>query len=382
MLLTLFILMCGAAYLSLLGMKAGLAVLQARKDKPEAEPFMKLRTLTMLQPILSGDAKLEQMLAANLLSLPGQRFLWLCDAWDAEAIRVAEKLRAEHPGHQISILVCPDCPDGVNPKVFKLIHASSLVDTPFFAVLDDDTHLPSATASDLVLHAQDAMVATALPSYRESGGFAGSLLAQFVNNNSAMTYLALLPFCPPVSINGMCYVMKTEDIGVFATISRHLTDDLALAGAVKAAGGRIHQSSRAVCLTTDITGFPHYLRMMHRWYLFALLLMREQSPGYKVAIFALHGWQQCLLWVPLVVMVLRPSLRLAAFTVVVFVMRSFILQLMQASVFGKPIHRPLASLLSELLQPLHLVHAMVSRNIRWRSRSYRVFSSDRFKANE
>ncbi|RYD33214.1 MAG: hypothetical protein EOP87_11410, partial [Verrucomicrobiaceae bacterium] len=185
MLVTLFIILCCGLYLLLLGMKAVLAVLQARKDARADEPLLGLRTLTVLQPILSGDAKLERMLEGNLHSLPGQCFLWLCDAGDAEGVRVAEKLRAEHPAHQITIVLCPDCPERVNPKVFKLIHASALVDTPFFAVLDDDTHLPTATAADLLLHAQDAMIATALPSYRESGGFSGSLLAQFVNNNSA-----------------------------------------------------------------------------------------------------------------------------------------------------------------------------------------------------
>jgi ceramide glucosyltransferase len=379
MLVTLFIIACCGFYLLLLGVKAVLAVVQARKDAHEQEPLLKLRTLTVLQPILSGDEKLERMLESNLHSLPGQCFLWLCDARDTEAIRVTEKLRAAHPAHQITSVICPDCPDGVNPKVFKLIHASSLVETPFFAVLDDDTHLPSATAADLVMRAEDAMLSTALPSYRESGGFSGSLLAQSVNNNSAMICLALLPFCPPISLNGMCYVMKTGDIGMLMGIARHLTDDLALARAVKSAGGMIHQSSLPVFLTTHVIGFTHYLRMMHRWYLFALLLVREQHPTRQVVIFAFHGWHQLLLWVPLVFLVIRPSLRLAVFTLIVLLVRSFILQLMQAGVFGLPIHRPFASLISELLQPLHMVHALVDRRIRWRSRRYRVLSSDRFE---
>ncbi|MBX3741684.1 MAG: hypothetical protein KF712_11880 [Akkermansiaceae bacterium] len=382
MLVTLFIIACCGLYLLLLGMKAVLAVLQARKDAHAEEQLLKLRTLTVLQPILSGDEKLERMLASNLHSLPGQCFVWLCDEGDAEAIRVAETLRSAYPAHQITIVTCPECPDGVNPKVFKLIQASSMVETPFFAVLDDDTHLPAATAADLVMHAQDAMLSTALPSYRESGGFSGSLLAQFVNNNSAMTYLSLLPFCPPISLNGMCYVMKSGDIGLFPGIARHLTDDLALAGAVRSAGGVIHQSSLPVFLTTHINGFSHYLRMMHRWYLFALLLVREQHPARQVVIFAFHGWHQLLLWVPLVFLVIRPSVRLAVFTLIVFLVRSFILQLMQTGVFGTPIHRPFASLVSELLQPLHMVHALIDRRIRWRSRRYRVHASDRFVKDE
>jgi ceramide glucosyltransferase len=37
-------------------------------------------------------------------------------------------------------------------------------------------------------------------------------------------------------------------------------------------------------------------------------------------------------------------------------------------------------LLSELLQPLHLLHAALYRNIRWRTRRYRVRDNDRFSA--
>lgn len=373
---------CCAAYLILLGVKLILAVVQTRNDRATTADALKPETLTILQPILSGDVRLEEMLESNLLSLPEQRFLWLCDAWDVEGIRVAERLREKYPTCQITIQQCPDCPDRVNPKVFKLIHGSSLVDTPFFAVVDDDTHLPTVTAIDLVAHARVGMVATALPVYRASGGFSGALLAQFVNNNSAVTYLSLLPFCRPISINGMCYVMKHSDIGIFHRIPHHLTDDLALAGAVKEAGGTIYQSSRAVFLTTDIAGFRHYWRMMHRWYLFALLLLREQGMGYQFVIFALHGWHPLMLWIALIALVIQPSWAVVLVLAAMVVIRTFLLRMLQKEVFGKPVHQSTASIISELLQPLHLLHAFTNRNIRWRNRRYRVYSSDHFETNE
>lgn len=208
------------------------------------------------------------------------------------------------------------------------------------------------------------------------------LLSQFVNNNSAMTYLPLLPFFRPISLNGMCYVMKTGDIGIFRNISHHLTDDLALAGAVKAAGGTIHQSSQPVRLTTDITGFRHYLRMMHRWYLFALLLLREQKPEYKAAILALHGWHALVPWLVLSGLLCAPSWPLLVLVVVFLGIRSWMLRALQQEIFGMALHQPLASIISELLQPFHLVHAVLVRNIRWRTRRYRVYSSEHFVAHE
>ena len=45
-------------------------------------------------------------------------------------------------------------------------------------------------------------------------------------------------------------------------------------------------------------------------------------------------------------------------------------------------HAPLLSLLSELLQPLHLLHAAVWRRITWRTRHYRVVDAGEFEAVE
>lgn len=377
-----FISICCAAYLFLLGMKAVLAIVQVADDPVNDEEKLPSGILTLMQPILSGDPRLEEMLEGNLLSLPGQRFLWLCDAWDHEAIRITELLKQKYPAHQIVMRLCPDCPERVNPKVFKLIEGTSDVTTPYFAVLDDDTHLPAATAADLVRHARKDTVATALPCYDADDRFSGSLLSQFVNNNSAMTYLPLLPFCRPISINGMCYVMKASGLGMFPGIAHHLTDDLALAGAVKESGDTIYQSCQPVRLKTDISGFRHYLRMMHRWYLFALLLLKGQGGGYKAAILALHGWHPLVLWMMMAGVIISPSVGMFSVAGIFLLLRGAMLVLLQGKVFGRSIHRPLASLVSEWLQPVHLVHAVLNRNITWRSRKYRVCSSEHFEANE
>lgn len=371
-----------AAYLVLLGVKSILAVVRSVDGVDTAPIVVEPGMLTIMQPILSGDVRLEEMLEGNLVSLPGQRFLWLCDEWDVEAIRVATRLKEKHPASLITIQLCADCPEGINPKVFKLIAGTPEVVTPFIAVLDDDTHLPAETAADLVKYAQSATVTTALPAYRNDGNFSGRLLSQFVDNNSVMTYLPLLHFCPPISINGMCYVMKSGDLGLFGAIRHHLTDDLALAGAVRSAGGTIYQSVFPVRLTTDITDFRHYLRMMHRWYLFALLLLRGQPAAYKGVILLLHGWHPLVLWIAAVGLLVRPSLAMAGVVGGFLLIRSCVLGMLQGKVFGRSQHLPISSVVSEMLQPFHLLHAALDRNIRWRSRRYRVHSSEHFEAHE
>ncbi len=373
---------CASAYLLLLMAKASATCFQARKEEQEDAPVLRPGDLTVGQAILSGDAGLQEMLESNLESLHGQNFLWLCDEDDDEALGIAKELRARHPEERITVVSCPPCPAGLNPKVFKLIHGSSRVYTPFLLVLDDDTHLPSRSAAMLVHQARTHDIATGLPQYRNGSGLPSSLLAQFVNNNSALTYLSLLPMIEPVSINGMCYVMRAEKVGVFQEISGHLTDDLALATLIRRRGGSIHQSSARQMLATQVHGMRHYRRMMHRWYVFAMLLLKEQPIGIKLIIILLHGSHPLLLWGLVAMVAATPSMLTVGLLMGTLVLRAGMLILIQRRVFHDGMHLPWISLASELLQPFHLIHAMMDRNIQWRGRRYRVHASDRFEAHD
>jgi ceramide glucosyltransferase len=53
---------------------------------------------------------------------------------------------------------------------------------------------------------------------------------------------------------------------------------------------------------------------------------------------------------------------------------------LQRALYDRPLHAPLSSLLSELLQPFHLLHSLVWRRIVWRTRRYRVHSDRSFEA--
>jgi ceramide glucosyltransferase len=119
---------------------------------------------------------------------------------------------------------------------------------------------------------------------------------------------------------------------------------------------------------------------MHRWYVFALLLMRRQSLGMRGVIFLLCGLPPLLLAAAFLGAAAAPT-RLAACALgAVLAVRALILSGLQLRLSGAVRHRPLLSVLSELLQPLHLVHAVCVRRIRWRSRRYRVIDNDRFVA--
>lgn len=367
-------------YVFLLLLRRRLASLYAKSLPPIPALPPAPDTLTILQAILSGDPLLETRLAANLQHLQDQRFIWLVDEGDAEAARIAAKL--QHP--RLHVETCPPCPDATNPKLWKLRIAAGLVQTPFFAVVDDDTTLPAASAAALIEAAKTHAVATGLPSYQDSGDLASGLLAQFVNNNSAFTYLGTSKLLPPFTLNGMGYVMRREElvrIENFSPILNELTDDLALATLVLKRGGAIHQSGAVLHVQTGVRDFTHYWQMMHRWYVFTLLLLQRQRIPVQMIIFVLHGLPPLLLVAMFVLTLALHSGTALLILAAVIGLRQWVIVSTLGRFFGNTkLCRHGCSILSELVQPLHLIHSLACRTIRWRTRLYRVRDTNDFSA--
>ncbi len=87
-----------------------------------------------------------------------------------------------------------------------------------------------------------------------------------------------------------------DAIGGFTPLVRHLADDLAIARHVIQAGGTICQTPYPQFISDERQRSSHYPALMHRWFLFALLLLREQSAGWTLAITLLQGLPPLLLW--------------------------------------------------------------------------------------
>lgn len=368
-------------YLGLQGAKAALTLRTATRAPAAVEPSDDaIGKVVVVQPILSGDPGLEDALRDNLLALAGARFCWLVDEDDAEAQRITTSLadqlaRSGETTTRLDIRRCPPAPDGINPKLAKLQPAlDEAADDEVLLVLDDDTRLPRASLGALLAGLETHTLATGLPAYLPGSTPWAQLVEQFVDNNAAMTYLTLAP----VTINGMTWAMRVRDLralGGFTPILRNLTDDLAVAGAVLRSGGTICQTASPQWITTTVDSPGAYVRLLHRWMLFANLLLRRQPLRTVAAITVLHGTHPNLLWAVLVgaVRERRPWLLLA-----VLGGRGALLRLVHRRIHGRSLHRPGASLVSELVQPVHLGHGAVQRTIRWRTRTYRVTSDDDF----
>ncbi len=360
-----------AAYLAIQATKTVLSLRYFRRH-PEAD--LVDGSITILQPILGGDPALEQTLQANLQhATPGVHFIWLVDEGDRAGLEVTQRLMDRTQG-SIRLIRCPACGEGINPKSFKLHLALSEVTTEFVAVLDDDTILSPGHLQRGMATLASCDLYTGLPRYSSSGGLWSNLVAHFVNNNSITTYLSLLEAIGPLTINGMFYVMRTETLrrmGGFEPIIGQLCDDYAIAQLVRQHGGRIRQGVTSQLLRTSISGPRQYLRQMHRWFLFANVLVRDQSIGIQFLLVVLLGLPPLLLWFSF--LCLAGGWQGVLVLLVALAARHLQLRLLHRQVLRGPLSFSwLLSLVAELLQPIHLLHACLSPVIVWRSRRIRV----------
>jgi ceramide glucosyltransferase len=376
-----------SAYLLVLAGKIALAWRYARRC-PAPSRRAAFADVTILQPVLGGDPALFETLRANLAQLPGAQFIWLLDHDDRAGWETCRAVAAKSPAARIQLVGTPPVPPSANPKIFKLARGEALVATAFTAVLDDDTRLTGDGLSALIDALADHDVSTGLPLYLPGSNAPTRLLAQFVNNQSILTYLPPLVFSDAITLNGMCYALATarlRALGGFAPLTHRLTDDLAMARLVRASGGRIFQSVIPLAVTTTVADWKSYLRQMHRWMLFATLQLRAQSFVWRVAIALLHGVPPLLLWATLglaVVVTIGRGDWIAGGVVVAFLECRSVMIASTHRVLGARVshalHARVWSLVSELLQPFHLLHALLWRRIRWRRRVIDVRSDESF----
>ena len=356
--------------------------------------------LTIVQPILSGDPLLKQCLEHHL-KWSEVSFLWLIDEDDLEAQTIAKDLQKTY--RNIQVLSCPTVPQELNPKAFKLQLALEHISSDYIAIVDDDTRLSKEGLAQALyslrhsskygLKHSQATIVTGLPYYSDGSNLWSNLVAHFVNNNSIVTYLPLLNFMEPLSINGMFYVMSRgglERVGGFKTIWQQLSDDFAMARLVQTSGGKIIQTPTTHAVQTSVKDAKHYTQLMHRWFLFAQTQVTEQSLAIRILLGLMLGFPSILLWmiaclsiysvITLVINQVFLPLFVISISLSLFILirHKALKYLHKLFLIKPPNFSPALSLLAELLQPLHMLHALVQKNIVWRSRKIRLEKDGRF----
>ena len=236
---------------------------------------------TIVQPILSGDPRLEEDLTANLKNTTDMEFIWLVDKSDKIAIQTVEKiLKNKNYSNRIEVYYLDDVPQEVNPKIFKLEQVVDKIKTEYTIILDDDSVIDRKRLDELSIYEKDKTewIATGIPFNYNIKGFYSKLISAFINSNSIFSYFSLSFLKENKTINGMFYILRTDILkkySAFDEIKYWLCDDLALATYLLSKKVKIIQSTIFCNVRNTVPSLKRYILLMKRWLLFSNVYMKN-----------------------------------------------------------------------------------------------------------
>lgn len=362
------------AYLLLFLVRWLLSLIYYKKSKSDVTDFPE-ELFTVVQPILSGDPRLESDLRANLQQTKTVEFYWLIDQSDTEAQRVANKIcQDELFSQRIRIFLIEDVPQGINPKSYKIEQVVEDLTRPYLIVLDDDSVIDFSKMGESTAYLGQEVILTGIPYNQERSNFWSKLVAAFVNGNSLITYFTMAQVEANHSINGMFYILPVnlvKDQDLFTAIKDYLCDDLAVADFLSSKGVSIVQTRVTCNVRTTIKSATQYLLQMKRWLLFSSIYLKEHLD-WKV--FCLIGLPSFL---PLPGFILSlflgwPYLLVA---LVLLLIKAIWMLLYRQSILMNQLHldEVLYEVLNDFLLPWLFLYVLLTPPvINWRGRKIRV----------
>ena len=236
---------------------------------------------TIIQPILSGDPRLEEDLTANLKNTIEIKFIWLVDKSDKIAIQTVENiLKNKNYFNRVEVYYLDDVPQEVNPKIFKLEQVIDKIKTEYTIILDDDATIDRKKLDELSIYEKNKTewIATGIPFNYNIKGFYSKLISAFINSNSIFSYFSLSFLKENKTINGMFYILRTDILkkySAFENIKYWLCDDLALATYLLSKGVKIIQTTIFCNVRNTVPSFKRYILLMKRWLLFSNVYMKN-----------------------------------------------------------------------------------------------------------
>ena len=346
---------------------------------------------TVLQPILSGDPRLEEDLKANLKNTTDMNFIWLVDKSDKVAINTVESiLKDKNYSNRIEVYYLDDVPQELNPKIFKLAQVVDKIKTEYSIILDDDAVIDRKKLDELSVYEKDKSewIATGIPFNYNIKGFYSKLISAFINSNSIFSYFSLSFLKENKTINGMFYILRTDILkkySAFDEIKYWLCDDLALATYLLSKKVKIIQSTIFCNVRNTVPSLRRYILLMKRWLLFSNVYMKNAFSVKFLLIILLPTLLPTILLffsfylgLDYLVMVLNLFIgKIALFHIV----RIFIYQGREDETsskkslftFSPQTTEILYELLSEFLLPFMLVYTLLTPPvILWRNKKIRV----------
>ena len=362
------------AYLLLFLVRWLLSLIYYKKGKSDVTDFPE-ELFTVVQPILSGDPRLESDLRANLQQTKTVEFYWLIDQSDTEAQRVANKIcQDELFSQRIRIFLIEDVPQGINPKSYKIEQVVEDLTRPYLIVLDDDSVIDFSKMGELTTYLGQEVILTGIPYNQERSNFWSKLVAAFVNGNSLITYFTMAQVEANHSINGMFYILPVnlvKDQDLFTAIKDYLCDDLAVADFLSSKGVSIVQTRVTCNVRTTIKSATQYLLQMKRWLLFSSIYLKKHLD-FKV--FTLIGLTS-FLPLPIILLTLFLGWPYLLVALVLLLIKAIWMLLYRQSILMNQLHldEVLYEVLNDFLLPWLFLYVLLTPPvINWRGRKIRV----------
>ena len=362
------------AYLLLFLVRWLLSLIYYKKGKSDVTDFPE-ELFTVVQPILSGDPRLESDLRANLQQTKIVEFYWLIDQSDTEAQRVANKIcQDELFSQRIRIFLIEDVPQGINPKSYKIEQVVENLTRPYLIVLDDDSVIDFSKMGELTAYLGQEVILTGIPYNQERSNFWSKLVAAFVNGNSLITYFTMAQVEANHSINGMFYILPVylvKDQDLFTAIKDFLCDDLAVADFLSSKGVSIVQTRVTCNVRTTIKSATQYLLQMKRWLLFSSIYLKKHLD-FKV--FTLIGLTS-FLPLPIILLTLFLGWPYLLVALVLLLIKAIWMLLYRQSILMNQLHldEVLYEVLNDFLLPWLFLYVLLTPPvINWRGRKIRV----------
>lgn len=362
------------AYLLLFLVRWLLSLIYYKKGKSDVTVFPE-DLFTVVQPILSGDPRLESDLRANLQQTKTVEFYWLIDQSDTEAQRVANKIcQDELFSQRIRIFLIEDVPQGINPKSYKIEQVVEDLTRPYLIVLDDDSVIDFSKMGESTAYLGQEVILTGIPYNQERSNFWSKLVAAFVNGNSLITYFTMAQVEANHSINGMFYILPVylvKDQDLFTAIKDFLCDDLAVADFLSSKGVSIVQTRVTCNVRTTIKSATQYLLQMKRWLLFSSIYLKKHLD-FKV--FTLIGLTS-FLPLPIILLTLFLGWPYLLVALVLLLIKAIWMLLYRQSILMNQLHldEVLYEVLNDFLLPWLFLYVLLTPPvINWRGRKIRV----------
>lgn len=362
------------AYLLLFLVRWLLSLIYYKKSKSDVTDFPE-ELFTVVQPILSGDPRLESDLRANLQQTKTVEFYWLIDQSDTEAQRVANKIcQDELFSQRIRIFLIEDVPQGINPKSYKIEQVVEDLTRPYLIVLDDDSVIDFSKMGESTAYLGQEVILTGIPYNQERSNFWSKLVAAFVNGNSLITYFTMAQVEANHSINGMFYILPVnlvKDQDLFTAIKDYLCDDLAVADFLSSKGVSIVQTRVTCNVRTTIKSATQYLLQMKRWLLFSSIYLKKHLD-FKV--FTLIGLTS-FLPLPIILLTLFLGWPYLLVALVLLLIKAIWMLLYRQSILMNQLHldEVLYEVLNDFLLPWLFLYVLLTPPvINWRGRKIRV----------